>query len=159
MATWQEYKQTMNGEHPIFEEARSGNISALKNYLQQGGDINLSNSRGHSLLMLAAYNDEYAATRFLIRKGARVDSADGGGNTVLMGVAFKGYARIAKLLLQAGANPSLTNGYGVTASDFAKVFGRHDVLELFSEEAANWRDPFKVAAKIVKKKTQDLVSD
>lgn len=159
MATWEEFKKTMTGELPIFEEARCGNIRALRAHLAEGGDVNLRNHRGHSLLMLASYNDEFAAARFLIRHGAEVDAADNAGNTILMGVSFKGFTRMVKLLLAAGADPSRINTYGVTACDFAKVFGRHEVVVLLSEDVANWKDPFRVAAKIVKKKTQDLVSN
>lgn len=159
MATWEEYKKTMMGEAPAFEAARRGDIKDLRSYLKKGGDINAKNHRGHSLLMLAAYNDEVEAAKFLIENGASVDSFDGGGNSILMGVAFKGFTQMAKLLLEAGASPSHINSHGLTAADFAKVFGRHEVVALLSEDAPNWKDPFKVAAKVVKKKTQELVSE
>lgn len=132
MPTWQEYKQTMRHEEDIFENARQGDLPALTSYLSQGGDANAKNSRGHSLLMLAAYNEQESACRLLLQAGAEVNARDNTGNTILMGVSFKGYPHIASLLLEHGADPKLKNFFGMTALVFAKSFGRADVVKVLS---------------------------
>lgn len=158
MATWEEYKKTMVAEDPIFEDARVGDCASLEGYLQKGGDVNVCNHRGYSLLMLAAYNGECEAVSLLLRYGANVNSADRGGNTVLMGVAFKGLTDVVELLLTAGADARLENAHGMTALDFAKIFGRKDVMTLLSQSESTWRDPLEVAAKVMKKKMGLFVS-
>lgn len=159
MTTWEEYKKTMIGEPLIFEEARCGNREALREYLAQGQDIEVRNHRGYSLLMLAAYNDHFETVKFLLEQGASANSADHGGNTVLMGASFKGLVEIVRLLIVHGADVTLQNAHGMTAADFARVFGRHDVLAILCEDPPTWRDPLKVAAKVLKTKLRNVVSE
>lgn len=136
MATWEEYKKTIAGECDIFEAARMGDAPSLYEFLQNGGDVNLKNHNGHSLLMLAAYNGSEEACRILIQAGADVNAQDKTGNSILMGVSFKGLPHIASLLLKAGANVKLKNGFGLTALGFAKTFGRQDVVDVLRDSVS-----------------------
>ena len=43
-------------EIDIFAVARNGNISAMKTYAQEGGDMNISNSKSYTPFILAAYH-------------------------------------------------------------------------------------------------------
>ncbi len=132
MATWEEYKNTMRSEEAIFESARRGDQCALSDYLSQGGDANLKNHKGYSLLMLAAYNEQEESCRLLLQAGADVNSRDNTGNTILMGVSFKGYPHIASLLIESGADRKLKNYMGLTAMAFAKTFRRNEVVKVLS---------------------------
>jgi ankyrin repeat protein len=159
MAAWEDYKMTMAGEENIFDEARYGDVGALEAYLLNGGDIEARNHRGYSLLMLSVYNGHLAATEFLLSKGADYDSVDNSGNSVLMTAAFKGHFEIASLLLEAGADTTLRNHHDMSAADFARLFGRRNILALLREEPTEWKDPFKVAIRVVKRKGQDLLEN
>ncbi|AFY00840.1 ankyrin repeat domain-containing protein [Bdellovibrio bacteriovorus] len=152
MATWEEYKKTMVTEPMIFEEARSGNCEALMQYLDLGGGIEIRNFKGHTLLMLAAYNNQHEAAELLIDHGADVNSTDDMGNSVLMGVCFKGHANMAELLLSSGARMEEKNPHGMTALDLARVFGRKDVVSLLSDRPASWTDPMEVACRLIARK-------
>lgn len=121
-------------ERPEFDWAREGNRYALAEYLRQGGDVNIKNHKGYSLLMLAAYNDHWSTCAWLLQKGADVNSIDISGNSVLMGTCFKGHVRIVKLLLSSGANPFMQNCYNMTALDLARAFGRHEVVRVLTED-------------------------
>lgn len=149
----------MIGEPLIFEEARCGNREALRECLAHGQDIEALNHRGYSVLMLAAYNDHFETVKFLLEQGASANSADHGGNTVLMGASFKGLVEIVRLLIAHGADVTLQNAHGMTAADFARVFGRHDVLAILCEDPPTWRVPLKVAAKVLKTKLKNVVSE
>lgn len=152
MPTWEEFKRTMVMEPQIFEEARSGNCEALRQYLAFGGDIEIRNHKGHTLLMLAAYHDQEHASELLIEHGADVNSMDDMGNSILMGACFKGHVGVVELLLSQGAMTDLKNPHGMTALDLARVFGRKDVVSLLSDRPAAWSDPMEVACRLIARK-------
>lgn len=134
MATWEEYKQTMRrGEDPIFDRIREGDCLAVQGFLDQGGDVDLKNHKGYSLLMLAAYSEQLELCRLLMEAGADVNSEDHCGNTILMGVAFKGHADVIRLLLKYGADPRPRNRLGLSAHTFAKLFGRQEVAVILAD--------------------------
>lgn len=62
-------------------------------------DLNASNVRVYSALMLAAYNDEKGFCEALLCSGADVNSIDNMDNAVLMEAAYKGDIEILSLLL------------------------------------------------------------
>jgi uncharacterized protein len=59
----------------IFDMARSGETDTLAAYIAAGVPVNLANSAGDTLLMLAAYHSHPATVQALTRLGARVDQA------------------------------------------------------------------------------------
>ena len=132
MRKWADYVRTAEVEPEIFSLVREGNVQRLLLYLARGGDPNLRNHKGHSLLMLAAYNGHEILTQQLLRFGADVHSRDNAGSTILMGVAFKGHVEIARLLIEAGADIEARNNQGQSARLYAEAFGREDVLHLLN---------------------------
>nr|WP_295905959.1 ankyrin repeat domain-containing protein [uncultured Bdellovibrio sp.] len=143
----------------VFENARTGNYEALRKYIENKGDVEARNQRGYSLLMLAAYNQQFRATQLLLEHGAAVNSQDHGGNTVLMGAAFKGLKEIVGLLLSKGADVRIQNAQGMTAMDFAKIFARRDVLTLLSQDdSSSWYESFEPPPYIIEKDPQQTVS-
>ncbi len=149
MPTWDEYKKTMTVEDSIFEAAKKGDFLTLSDYLKKGGEVEARDSRGSTPLMLAAYYDQLEVSEILISAGADVNACDQHGNTVLMGVAFKGHVRIVELLLQNSADPHLYNPHGMKALDFAKAFGRKDVVEILSDERFSLLDQVSSFAKVI----------
>src|SRR5688572_23990045 len=61
--------------------------------------LGLLNSRGYSVLMLAAYHGHTDLVKTFLSWGANPNDTDLGGNSVLMGVCFKGHTEIIDLLL------------------------------------------------------------
>nr|WP_295902217.1 ankyrin repeat domain-containing protein [uncultured Bdellovibrio sp.] len=145
MRKWADYLRTASVEPEVFEFVRAGNVERVLFYLAQGGDPNLRNHKGHSLLMLAAYNGHLLLVPQLIRYGADVNSRDLGGSTILMGVAFKGHDESARLLLAAGADPLAQNNNNQTALMYAEAFGRESMVRLLtttspqSQKSKNFR--------------------
>lgn len=130
MRSWSEYKLTASKEDLIFDAVRQGDLQKVLSHIFSDGDVNLTNHKGHSLLMLAAYNGHEVLTSLLLQHGADVNSRDASGNTILMGVAFKGHVEIAQRLLAAGADPHATNPSGQDALMFAEAFGREEMSRL-----------------------------
>ncbi|WP_406150818.1 ankyrin repeat domain-containing protein [Streptomyces sp. NBC_01012] len=112
----------------VFDLARSGESDALAAYVDAGVPANLTNDRGDSLLMLAAYHGHASAVAALAGRGADPDRANDRGQTPLAGAVFKGEREVIDALLSAGADPSAGTP---SAVDTARMFGKDDLLELF----------------------------
>ncbi|MFF3264854.1 ankyrin repeat domain-containing protein [Streptomyces sp. SID11233] len=112
----------------VFDLARHGDTDALAAYVDAGVPVNLTNDRGDSLLMLAAYHGHAPAVTALTGRGADPDRANDRGQTPLAGAVFKGEDAVIAALLAAGADPAAGTP---SALDTARMFGKADLLELF----------------------------
>lgn len=113
----------------VFDMARSGNSATLAAYLDAGVPVNLTNSAGDTLLMLASYHGHPTTVQALIQRRADVDRANDRGQTPLAGAVFKGEDEVVQLLVTAGANPFAGRP---SAIDTAHLFERTGYLELFA---------------------------
>ncbi|MGW3659732.1 ankyrin repeat domain-containing protein [Streptomyces sp. NPDC005151] len=112
----------------VFDLARRGETEALAAYVDAGVPANLTNDRGDTLLMLAAYHGHAPAVAALVSRGADPDRANDRGQTPLAGAVFKGEGAVIEALLAAGADPDAGTP---SATDTARMFGKADLLELF----------------------------
>ncbi|MEV7286737.1 ankyrin repeat domain-containing protein [Streptomyces sp. NPDC093252] len=112
----------------IFDLARQGGTDALVAYVDAGVPVNLTNDRGDSLVMLAAYHGHAGTVRALLARGGEADRVNDRGQTPLAGAVFKGEQEVIRVLLDAGADPSAGTP---SAVDTARMFGRAELLELF----------------------------
>ncbi|MGW5277066.1 ankyrin repeat domain-containing protein [Streptomyces sp. NPDC004044] len=112
----------------VFDLARHGETETLAAYVDAGVPANLTNDRGDSLLMLAAYHGHAEAVTALVGRGADPDRANDRGQTPLAGAVFKGEDAVIEALLAAGADPAAGTP---SALDTARMFGKADLLELF----------------------------
>ncbi|MFF4959919.1 ankyrin repeat domain-containing protein [Streptomyces sp. NPDC001222] len=112
----------------IFDLARRGETEALVAYVDAGVPANLTNDRGDSLVMLAAYHGHADAVRALLARGAEVDRVNDRGQTPLAGAVFKGELEVVQALLDGGADPAAGMP---SAVETARMFGKNDLLELF----------------------------
>lgn len=112
----------------LFTMARSGDTAGLAAYVDAGVPVNLSNDRGDSLIMLAAYHGHAATVAALLARGADPDRRNDRGQAPLAGAAFKGADEVVRVLLAGGADPQAGRPPAV---DTARMFGRDDYLALF----------------------------
>ncbi|MCB8908177.1 MULTISPECIES: ankyrin repeat domain-containing protein [unclassified Streptomyces] len=112
----------------VFDLARTGDADALAAYVDAGVPANLTNDKGDSLVMLAAYHGHAAAVSALLARGADADRANDRGQTPLAGAVFKGEDAVIRALLAGGANPEAGTP---SAVDTARMFGKAELLELF----------------------------
>jgi uncharacterized protein len=111
----------------LFAMARDGDAASLAAYIDAGVPVDLTNDKGDTLLMLAAYHGHPATVTALVQRGADVNRLNDRGQAPLAGAVFKGEDDVVRALVAAGADPGA--GYP-TAVDTARMFGRHDLLEL-----------------------------
>ncbi|MEO3975121.1 ankyrin repeat domain-containing protein [Streptomyces sp. CAU 1734] len=112
----------------VFDLARQGETEALVAYVDAGVPANLTNDRGDTLVMLAAYHGHAPAVTALIARGADPDRANDRGQTPLAGAVFKGENEVVRALLDGGADPAAGTP---SAMDTARMFGKTELLELF----------------------------
>ncbi|MFE2101415.1 MULTISPECIES: ankyrin repeat domain-containing protein [unclassified Streptomyces] len=112
----------------IFDLARQGQAEELVAYVDKGVPANLTNDRGDSLVMLAAYHGHADAVRALLARGADVNRINDRGQTPLAGAVFKGETEVIKALLEGGADPAAGTP---SAVETARMFGKAELLELF----------------------------
>ncbi|MEV1024551.1 ankyrin repeat domain-containing protein [Streptomyces sp. NPDC050264] len=112
----------------IFDLARRGETEALVGYVDAGVPANLTNDRGDTLVMLAAYHGHADAVRALLARGADANRANDKGQTPLAGAVFKGEDGVIRALLDGGADPAAGTP---SAVDTARMFGKAELVELF----------------------------
>ncbi|MGW1495862.1 ankyrin repeat domain-containing protein [Streptomyces sp. NBC_00191] len=115
----------------VFDLARQGETEALAAYIDAGVPANLTNDRGDTLVMLAAYHGHAPAVEALLTRGAEPDRANDRGQTPLAGAVFKSEDAVIRVLLAGGADPKAGTP---SAVDTARMFGKTDLLELFGDQ-------------------------
>ena len=105
----------------IFDMARNGDVATLAAYLDAGVPVNLTNTNGDTLVMLAAYYGHESAVAALIARGADVDRHNNRGQTPLAGAVFKNDTTIMALLMGADADPDAGSP---SALETARFFGK-----------------------------------
>ncbi|MFB7619229.1 ankyrin repeat domain-containing protein [Kitasatospora sp. NPDC056181] len=112
----------------LFDAARAGDSDTLAAYVDAGAPADLTNDRGDTLLMLAAYHGHAATVTVLLERGADPDRANDRGQTPLAGAVFKGAEDVLTVLLDGGADP----GAGTpSAVDTARMFGKDELVARF----------------------------
>ncbi|CAK3829576.1 hypothetical protein DOTSEDRAFT_89449 [Lecanosticta acicola] len=115
----------------LFEYARQGQTSELSQYVSAGIPVNLTNHKGDTLIMLAAYHGHLDTVKTLLEKGADMNVLNDRGQSPIAGAVFKGYDEVVRAMVEKGAD--LYAGQP-NAVDAARMFRREGMLELFGVE-------------------------
>ncbi|MCW2581979.1 MAG: hypothetical protein JWQ53_769 [Klenkia sp.] len=89
----------------VFDLAREGATEELGQYLDAGVPANLTNAKGDTLLVLAAYQGRAATVGMLLARGADHARVNDRGQTALAAAVFKQSADTVRALLEGGADP------------------------------------------------------
>ncbi|WP_181765287.1 ankyrin repeat domain-containing protein [Streptomyces albidus (ex Kaewkla and Franco 2022)] len=114
----------------IFGLARHGDTDTIAAYVDAGVPANLTNDKGDSLIMLAAYHGHAPAVQVLLDRGADPNKPNDNGQTPIAGAVFKGEDQIVRMLLDGGADPRAGQPSAVEA---ARTFEKPELLALFGE--------------------------
>lgn len=119
------FAQKPNSE--FFNWVRAGQTDAVKAAITTDTSIaNTLNERGHSPLIIAAYNNQIEVVKILLKSGAKVNYSFSQGNA-LHGAAYRGHQEIASHLIKAGCNTNLADENGSTPLMYATI-GQHATL-------------------------------
>ena len=130
----------------IFDMARRGDAATLAAYLDAGAPVNLTNTNGDTLVMLAAYYGHEWAVAALIARGADVNRHNNRGQTPLAGAVFKNETTIMELLLGADADPLAGSP---SALETAQFFQREELARQLLQHIQRRRRVNVYAADVV----------
>jgi uncharacterized protein len=109
---------TLAFAHRMFDLARTGETDELAAQVAQGLPANLTNDKGDTLLILAAYHNHPATVAALVAAGADHSRVNDRGQTALAAAVFRQNAETVTTLLAAGANPHGGNPSAIATAEF-----------------------------------------
>lgn len=116
----------------LFDLARAGSAAELAPLIDGGIPVDLTNSSGDTLLILAAYHQHPELVRSLLARQADTARVNQRGQTALAAAVFRNHAGIVEELLAAGADPALG---AQTCWDIADFFGLPQMQDLLARLA------------------------
>jgi uncharacterized protein len=111
----------------MFDLARAGDAEQLGAAIDHGVPVNLTNSNGDTLLILATYHGHPATVRALLDRGADVARVNDAGQTALAAAVFRNSTENVTVLLDAGADPRQGPR---SAIEIAQTFNLPEMLTL-----------------------------
>ena len=97
--------ETLAFARQLFDLAREGRAQELGELVDAGVPVDLTNDKGDTLLLLAAYAPSPPTVRALLERGADPDRVNDRGQTAVAAAAFRSSAEAVRALLDAGADP------------------------------------------------------
>ena len=119
--------ETLAFAHRMFDLARSGGTGELAAQVGAGLPANLTNDKGDTLLLLAAYHNHPDTVAALLAHGADPNRVNDRGQTALSAAVFRQNAETVRILLAGGADPA---GGQPNAVQTAEFFGLPEMAEL-----------------------------
>ncbi len=113
--------------HRVFDLARAGATEELAAYVDAGVPVDLTNDKGDTLLVLAAYHGHPDTVAALLARGADHGRVNDRGQTALAAAVFRSDAEIVRMLLDAGASP---HDGGPSALETARFFDLPEMVAL-----------------------------
>ncbi|MFI5935484.1 ankyrin repeat domain-containing protein [Actinoplanes sp. NPDC051494] len=121
--------ETIAFAHRMFDLARDGGTGELAGQLAAGLPANLTNDKGDTLLVLAAYHNHPDTVAMLLEHGADPARVNDRGQTALAAAVFRKNTATVTSLLAAGARPE--DG-SPSALETAAFFDLPEMAELLS---------------------------
>ncbi|KAI0700225.1 ankyrin [Cerioporus squamosus] len=131
-------QETLDFAHRMFDAARDDNAELLMQAVGVGLPVNLTNDKGNTLLMLAAYNGHVDLVRQLLAKGADGNRANDQGQSPLAGAVFKGHDEVVRVLVEGGADPRHGRP---TAIQTARMFKKDELLKVLGATDDDMKEP------------------
>jgi ankyrin repeat protein len=89
----------------VFDLSRGGHTDELVAYVDAGVPVNLTNDKGDTLLILAAYHGHPGTVAALLERNADHARVNDRGQTALAAAVFRQSTDTVRHLLAAGADP------------------------------------------------------
>ncbi|WFE66263.1 ankyrin repeat domain-containing protein [Micromonospora sp. WMMD714] len=123
--------ETLAFAHRMFDLARAGEAGELGDHVDAGLPVNMTNAKGDTLLILAAYHARPETVAALLARGADHRRVNDRGQTALAAAVFRRDTETVRALLDAGADPD----HGTpSAVETARFFDLPDMLTLLARD-------------------------
>ncbi|MEU4163544.1 ankyrin repeat domain-containing protein [Actinoplanes sp. NPDC026670] len=113
--------QTIAYAHRMFDLARFGDGPELIANVNAGLPPNLTNDKGDTLLILAAYHDHPETVAALLEHGADPNRVNDRGQTALSAAVFRQNPITVQALLRAGADPAASGPSALAMADYFRL--------------------------------------
>ena len=117
-----------NGESALHMLVRKRNIVWMRYLIQQGANVNISDKKGVTPLVLATQLGYVEGVEELIKARAKLDIANDTGETPLIAAVHRRDFTMMRMLLKGGADPDRADSSGRTARDYALLDGANSAL-------------------------------
>ncbi|WP_239117854.1 ankyrin repeat domain-containing protein [Paractinoplanes ferrugineus] len=114
-------EETIAYAHRMFDLARAGDTDELIANVAAGLPPNLTNDRGDTLLILAAYRNHPATVAALLAHGADPGRVNDRGQSALSAAVFRQNPDSVRSLLTAGADPHGGSPSAIATAEFFKL--------------------------------------
>jgi len=136
----------------IHHAAKTGNIEAVKQHLNDGADVELKCVNcGGTVLGHAAYGGHKEIAKLLIAKGADVNTKNKDSTTPLHQASLGGHKEVAELLIGKGAdvNAKVVSGtkQGLTPLDAANARNKPETADLLRKHGGKTGEELKAEGK------------
>ena len=128
----------MQAEHgDIFDSIQSGNIPGVKEFLDAGVPVNLTDEEGWSLLHHAAAYGQVEVIRLLQENGCYIDIVDVNGRTALHYAAANGFVESVRTLIEMGSDVNALDNEHTTPLQWAVMSEQYAVMEALIEHGGS----------------------
>ena len=128
----------MQAEHgDIFHSIQSGNIPGVKEFLDAGVPVNLTDEEGWSLLHHAAACGQVEVIHLLQENGCCVDTVDVNGRTALHYAAANGFVESVRALIEMGSDVNALDNEHTTPLQWAVMSEQYAVMEALIEHGGS----------------------
>ncbi len=116
--------------------ARSGKKEAIEWLVKNGAEIDaISKDRGYSAVMDAVWKLSPDIVELLIKLGANLNFVSNDGQTALIVATGSSSSKICEMLVKNGADPCFKDHMGMSALDYARLFKKNALVDLYQEYA------------------------
>ena len=119
----------------LCDAARNGKKDMVQWLLEKGAEIDaVSQDRGYSAVMDAVWKSNKEIVELLVCKGANLNFVSRDGQTALILATGSGNFDICRILAENGADPTIKDRMGMSSIDYATLFKKEDILNLYREK-------------------------
>jgi len=130
---WGASKNPVAGSAPLHYAALRGRLSAARELIRDGADVNARDVAGSTPLMCAAMAGHAEVAQLLLDHGAKPNTLNDAGHGPLWYAASGGHIRTVAVLLAGGADPNLEFSGGETALSAAIEEGHDEIAEMLRQ--------------------------
>jgi len=116
----------------------NGKVPLVQYFLELGADVNKSNYKGDTALMIAALKGYLPIVQLLLKYGAQVNLSNKRNYTALIYASEKNHYEIVEVLLKHGASINQPEKDGNTPLILASLFGNEKTVRLLLERGADF---------------------
>ena len=122
---------------PLMDKVMHEDVSAARDLVDGGVDINARNAYGWTALMHAARVGQDELVTLLLKHGADIDARSDDGLTALMRAVVKGHEGVVRILLKHGARIDLRDKGQATVLHWAARKGQIVIVKALLDAGAN----------------------